>query len=52
VKRLNVASTEVTLLEQGIYPRLDAFSPGITDENGNINPMPDISPYLDYDFII
>jgi hypothetical protein len=29
-------------MEQGIYPRFDAFSHDITDENGNINPMPDI----------
>ena len=40
------------LMEQGIYPRFDTFSHDITDENGNINPMPDISPYLAYDFII
>jgi AAA domain len=40
------------LLEQGIYPRFDAFSHDITDEDGNINPMPDLSSYFDYDFII
>ena len=35
------------LLEQGIYPRFDVFSHDITDEDGNINPMPDLSAYAD-----
>src|ERR1700682_2853159 len=45
------ADTQI-LLEQGIYPRFNAFSHDITDEDGNINPMPDLSSYFDYEFVI
>src|SRR5258705_3433274 len=40
------------LLEQGIYPRFDVLSHDIADEDGNINAMPDLKDYLDYNFII
>ena len=40
------------LQEQGIYPRFDVLKHDITDEDGNINAMPDLSSYLEYDFIL